>query len=74
MVEKLIVRDFSGIKDLEIDVKQINILIGPQASGKSVWTKFLFYFKSFPGEILFAVENEYRKSKLDSNYSTTFEE
>jgi len=74
MVEKLIVRDFAGIKDLEIDVKQVNILIGPQASGKSVCAKLLFYFKSFPSEILSAVENEQKKSKLDSDYSKTFEE
>ncbi len=74
MSEKLIVRGFAGIKDLEIDVKQINILIGPQASGKSVRAKLLFFFKSFPSEILSTIENEQRKSKLDSDYSKTFEE
>jgi predicted ATP-dependent endonuclease of OLD family len=74
MVEKLIVNNFAGIKALEMDIRQINILIGPQASGKSVCAKLLFYFKSFVWEILSVVENEQTKRHLDSNYSKTFEE
>jgi len=74
MAEKLIVRNFAGIKDLEIEIKRINILIGPQASGKSVCAKLLFYFKNFVWEILSVVENEQTKRTLDSNYSKTFEE
>jgi len=74
MGEKLIVKDFAGIKDMEIDVKRVNILIGPQASGKSVCAKLLFYFKNFVWEILSVVENKQTKRNLDSNYSKTFEE
>ncbi|MEP6518925.1 AAA family ATPase [Microcoleus vaginatus] len=74
MAEKLIVRNFAGIKDLEIEIKRINILIGPQASGKSVCAKLLFYFKNFVWEILSVVKNEQTKRNLDSNYSKTFEE
>ncbi|MEG4213811.1 AAA family ATPase [Microcoleus sp. Pol14C6] len=74
MAEKLIVKNFAGIKDLEIEIKRINILIGPQASGKSVCAKLLFYFKNFVWEILSVVNNEQTKRNLDSNYSKTFEE
>src|SRR4028118_204030 len=74
MAEKLIIRNFAGIKELEIEVKRINILIGPQASGKSVCAKLLFYFKNFVWEILSVVNNEQTKRNLDSNYSKTFEE
>ncbi len=74
MAEKLIVKNFAGIKELEIEIKRINILIGPQASGKSVCAKLLFYFKNFVWEILSVVENEQTKRNLDSNYSKTFEE
>lgn len=74
MAEKLTVKNFAGITDLEIEVKRINILIGPQASGKSVCAKLLFYFKNFVWEILSAVENEQTKRNLDSNYSKKFEE
>ncbi|MEG3928982.1 MULTISPECIES: AAA family ATPase [unclassified Microcoleus] len=74
MAEKLTVKNFAGITDLEIEIKRINILIGPQASGKSVCAKLLFYFKNFVWEILSIVENEQTKRNLDSNYSKKFEE
>jgi AAA15 family ATPase/GTPase len=74
MAEKLTVKNFAGITDLEIEIKRINILIGPQASGKSVCAKLLFYFKDFVWAILAAVENEQTKRTLDSNYSKKFEE
>jgi len=74
MGEKLTVKNFAGITDLEIEIKRINVLIGPQASGKSVCAKLLFYFKNFVWEILSVVENEQTKRTLDSNYAKTFEE
>jgi len=74
MVEKLIIKNFVGIKDLEIEVKKINILIGPQASGKSICAKLLFYFKNFPWDILLIVENEKTKRTFDSNCSKKFKE
>lgn len=74
MVEKLVVKNFAGIKEVEIEVKQINILIGPQASGKSVCAKLLFYFKNFVWEILPVIENQQTKRELDAGYSKTFEE
>ncbi|MBD2175735.1 AAA family ATPase [Pseudanabaena sp. FACHB-1998] len=74
MTEKLTIKNFAGIKELEIEIKKVNILIGPQASGKSVCAKLLFYFKSFVWEILSVTENEQTKRNLDSNYSKKFEE
>jgi predicted ATP-dependent endonuclease of OLD family len=74
MAEKLTIKNFAGIKELEIEIKKVNILIGPQASGKSVRAKLLFYFKSFVWEILAVTENEQTKRNLDSNYSKKFEE
>jgi hypothetical protein len=74
MAEKLIIKNFAGIKELELEVKRINILIGPQASGKSVCAKLLYYFKNFVWEIWSTVENQQTKRNLDLNYSKTFEE
>lgn len=34
-MEKIAIEDFVGIKDITLEIKQINILIEPQASGKS---------------------------------------
>jgi len=74
MTEKLTIKNFAGIKELEIEIKKVNILIGPQASGKSVCAKLLFYFKSFIWEILSVIENDQTKRNLDLNYSKKFEE
>lgn len=42
---KLIVKNFGPIKDAELESKQFTILIGPQASGKSVLAKLLSIFR-----------------------------
>ncbi|NEO98799.1 MAG: AAA family ATPase [Symploca sp. SIO2E9] len=74
MMERLLVENFVGIKKLDIELKKINILIGPQASGKSVCAKLLFYFKDFVHEIISTAEDNQTKRKLDSFYSGIFKE
>lgn len=43
-MRKLTVTNFSCIDDAEIDLTRLTILIGPQASGKSVLSKLIFFF------------------------------
>ncbi|MEA5421335.1 hypothetical protein VB712_19090 [Spirulina sp. CCNP1310] len=71
--EKLIIHNFAGIKSLEIDVKKINIFIGPQASGKSVIAKLLFYCKQFIREIINQGINLKNKRDLDRELKNKFE-
>ena len=66
-MEKIEIKDFVGIKDITIEIKQINVLIGPQASGKSIIAKLLFYFKEFIFEIINAAE----ESKKIINFNKT---
>ena len=47
MTEKLIVDNFLGIKHIELELGDINVLIGPQATGKSVCAKLLYFFKNY---------------------------
>lgn len=49
--EKLIIHDFGGIADMELEFKRINLLIGPQASGKSLVMKLAYLFKQFLAEL-----------------------
>jgi AAA15 family ATPase/GTPase len=73
MTERLIIQDFAGIKSINIEVKQFNILIGPQASGKSICAKLLFYFKNFATEIVSSLEQkEYGKRHIDAKYKLLF--
>jgi len=46
-METLKVKNFLLVKDAFFEVKKINLIIGNQASGKSIISKLLFYFKEF---------------------------
>jgi len=71
-MERLIIKNFAGIKSLEIDLKSINVLIGPQAVGKSITAKLFFYFKSFFSEIKKGVENKSSKREIDTDHLNKF--
>jgi hypothetical protein len=74
MEERLIVRQFAGITSIDLNINKINVIIGPQASGKSVCAKLLFFFKNFIWQIVATVENEETKRSLDNLCKKKFEE
>jgi len=45
MNEKIIIKNFGPLKQLELDLKEIMVFIGPQASGKSTIAKLIHFFK-----------------------------
>ena len=51
-METIYIENFAGIKKMDFDFKSINILIGPQGSGKSVTVKLMYFFKNFINEIV----------------------
>jgi AAA15 family ATPase/GTPase len=46
-MEKLRIKKFGPIEHAEIDLKRINVFIGPQASGKSTLAKVISAFRSY---------------------------
>jgi predicted ATPase len=46
MTERLIVKNFLCLKDIDIEVKDFLILIGSQAVGKSLCAKLLYFFRT----------------------------
>ncbi len=46
MNEKLIIKNFLAIEHAEVDIKRFNVIIGPQAKGKSVIAKVLYFFRT----------------------------
>src|SRR5690625_417788 len=72
MGEKLSIENFGGLRSIEIDIRNINILIGPQASGKSVVAKLLYFFKSFPNQIVKSILDELDESELEQNGKNDF--
>lgn len=63
MQEKLIINNFGGIKQCEIEINEFNIFIGPQASGKSIIAKLLYYFKKTPSDISSAINKNITNKK-----------
>lgn len=46
-MEKLIVHNFLSLRNIELKLDKINIVIGKQAEGKSILAKLVFFFKDF---------------------------
>jgi len=74
MIETLSVQNFAVIKKAEIEVKKINIIIGPQANGKSITAKLIYYFKSMSNDFLDGIRSQHSKRELDKQLLISFEE
>ena len=73
-MENLIINDFLIIEKAEIRIRKINVLIGPQASGKSIIAKLVYFFKSFLSEdFLDSIKNNENKSDLSKRAREKFE-
>lgn len=65
MSETLTIRDFGPIKDIELDLKKFNVIIGEQATGKSTIAKLLAVCRYFSyivndqGVFSYPVENRF---------------
>ena len=53
-MRKLTVKNFSVIKDAELEFGKITVLIGPQASGKSLLCKLAYFFEQRVSELVFS--------------------
>lgn len=71
-MEKIKIENFAGIKSMDFEFNAINILIGPQGSGKSVTVKLLYFFKSFFSEILRSIDSDESKRELDKKQKEKF--
>jgi len=72
MKEKIIVKNFSVIDNIEIDVEKINILIGPQATGKSLLAKLVYFFKTVNSELHLSIISGEGKRKFDGRVRLKF--
>ncbi len=63
-MQKIVVKNFGPIKEAEVEVKEILVLIGEQASGKSTIAKLIYFFKSIADDFF---ENFYKSDKVEYN-------
>lgn len=68
------IKNFGPLKDVAITLNQFNIIIGPQASGKSTINKLIYFFVAIVKEELIAIINENLKFKTTRNIEEIFTE
>jgi predicted ATPase len=78
-MEKLTVKNFLNIKDIEFNLSKINIIIGQQASGKSVIAKLVYFSRNFFIQYRLSIQfNGQKKADFDrsiiANFKTIFPE
>lgn len=73
-MEKLTVKNFLNIKDIEFNLSKINIIIGQQASGKSVIAKLVYFFKDFFIKYRSSMQNKQKKAEFDRTIIANFKE
>lgn len=74
MIERIIIKNFLIIKNADFEIKKINVIIGPQANGKSVIAKLTYYFKSISEILLESIRTNDTKRELDKKILAKFEE
>lgn len=72
--ETLYIKNFLGIQEAEITLNRLNLFIGPQARGKSVIVKLLYFFKAkFIDAFLDSIVNQQSKRALLVKVADEFE-
>jgi len=72
-MEKITISNFLNIKHLELTLSKINIVIGPQANGKSVLAKLVYFFKFFLVVYRLSIKDQITRTELDKNIIEEFE-
>lgn len=72
-MEQLVIENFLSIKRATINLKKINIFIGPQAKGKSLISKLIHFCKEVPFGIFEAASEEKSKRDFDKDLRARFE-
>lgn len=65
MPQQLIIQNFGPITDLKIELKDILIFIGSQASGKSTVSKAIFFFKSLRDDLTTYLYQCYQEKQFE---------
>lgn len=73
-MRKLYIESFSCIDSAELWLSRITVLVGPQASGKSVLSKLVFFFNSILQDQYTLTDEQPTVSDLKTHIRTKFEE
>ena len=69
-MHRFIIRNFGPIQSVELDVKDILVFIGPQASGKSTISKSVYFFRSLKDDLLRYILESIKKKDFEKPLGT----
>jgi len=70
--ETLRIQNFGGITDATIELSRMNVFIGPQASGKSVCAKLIYYFRQFVRDLPLTIIRNNSDKDIDKAHRADF--
>ena len=71
-MEKITIKNFLIFDDVEMEIKRFNILIGEQASGKSLLAKLVYFFRSISSICVSILKSERDINDLSKILSKQF--
>lgn len=74
MKERIVLKNFVVIKRADIEIKRLNIIIGPQANGKSLIAKLICFFRNTPEALISSIRKLDTKRELDQSILSEFEQ
>jgi hypothetical protein len=72
-MQQLTVKNFLTLKDISLDIPKINIIIGPQAEGKSLLAKLTYFFKTFVRDFRNAIVFKETRREFDRRIVKKFD-
>ncbi len=69
-MQRIEIRNFGPVEELNLDIKDFSILIGPQASGKSTIAKSIFFFKSLNDDLVKYFMDSIEKNDFSKSIET----
>lgn len=72
-MESIQIQNFLVLKKVDIELKAINVIIGPQANGKSLIAKLVYFFRNISSEFLKSISSQKTKRELDRKMLLDFE-
>lgn len=69
MNQRLTITNFGPIKEVDLEVKDLLVFTGSQASGKSTVSKAIFFFKSLRDDLTSYLYQAYNRKQFDSSIS-----
>jgi predicted ATP-dependent endonuclease of OLD family len=67
MKQKIIIKNFGPIKDVEMEIDDFTIFIGPQTSGKSTIAKSVFFFLSLRDDMQIYMQRVFDGNKMEDH-------